>query len=297
MNIHKMYHSAYLFGIVALLGGISPAMAQVNLGSASNFAVLSAAPDHGGAVTCTDSTINGNVGSSGGAASVTRTNCVINGVVTAPVSAKVVSDFNKAYDEYADIACTGTLNTAYTNETVTLSPGVYCNDAGVTFTDSTLILDGHGDADATWIFKIGTLGAGALTGTNFTVLTTSREDDPCDITWWVAEAVTMTTSGFQGTILSGAAITMTGLAGSLTPFNGNALAKSAVTLTSLTVTGCESTGGDNGNGNGSKSKCNQGVGNGSEGCDPGNSNQGDPSRSNDELGGVPGSPGKKGGNR
>jgi hypothetical protein len=38
------------------------------------------------------------------------------------------------------------------------------------------------------------------------------------------------------------------------------------------------------------------VGNGPEGCDPGNSNQGDPLRSNDELGGTPGDPGRKGGN-
>jgi hypothetical protein len=42
--------------------------------------------------------------------------------------------------------------------------------------------------------------------------------------------------------------------------------------------------------------CNQGVGNGDEGCDPGNSNQGDPDNSNDENGGVPGAPGRKGGN-
>jgi hypothetical protein len=38
------------------------------------------------------------------------------------------------------------------------------------------------------------------------------------------------------------------------------------------------------------------VGNGPEGCDPGNSNQGDKSRSNDELGGTPGDPGRQGGN-
>ena len=38
--------------------------------------------------------------------------------------------------------------------------------------------------------------------------------------------------------------------------------------------------------------CNQGVGNGDEGCDPGNSNQGDPDNSNDENGGTPGDPGK-----
>src|SRR6185436_19885642 len=103
----------------------------------------------------------------------------------------------------------------------------------------------------------------------------------CNVYWWVAEAATMTSSSFQGTILAGAAITVTGLAGNTTPFNGNALAKAAVTLTDVTVNGCAATRG----GGASKSKCNQGVGNGPEACDPGNSNQGNPFRSNDELGG------------
>jgi hypothetical protein len=53
-------------------------------------------------------------------------------------------------------------------------------------------------------------------------------------------------------------------------------------------------GGGNGGGNGG---CNQGVGNGPEGCDPGNSNQGNPANSNDENGGTPGKPGKKGGKK
>jgi hypothetical protein len=41
-----------------------------------------------------------------------------------------------------------------------------------------------------------------------------------------------------------------------------------------------------------KPKCNQGVGNGPEGCDPGNSNHNQPS--NDEDGGIPGAPGRQG---
>ena len=64
----------------------------------------------------------------------------------------------------------------------------------------------------------------------------------------------------------------------------------AVTMTGANVTGCEQAGPP------VKSHCNQGVGNGPENCDPGNSNQGDPSRSNDKLGGTPGDPGRKGGN-
>lgn len=63
-----------------------------------------------------------------------------------------------------------------------------------------------------------------------------------------------------------------------------ALAKAAAVLTGVL--------------NPAKSICNQGVGNDEDWpCDPANSNQGDPSRSNDQLGGVPGSPGRKGGNK
>jgi uncharacterized membrane protein YebE (DUF533 family) len=104
---------------------------------------------------------------------------------------------------------------------------------------------------------------------------------------WVAEAATMTNSDFKGTILAGAAITLTG-----GTFSGRALAKAAVTLTGVAATGCEG----GGTFKPAKQRCNQGVGNGPEGCDPGNSNQGNPFRSNDELGGTPGNPGRKGGN-
>jgi hypothetical protein len=45
----------------------------------------------------------------------------------------------------------------------------------------------------------------------------------------------------------------------------------------------------------SHSLCNQGVGNGEEFCDPGNSDHFDLDQTNDELDGVPGDPGRKGG--
>lgn len=258
-----------------------------SLGSASNFAVLSAAPGGGGAVTCTNTppptTITGDVGSSGGPASVVNTTgCTINGAIIAPVSAQVVADFNSAYDALANQSCdaflTGTL------AGVTLTPGVYCFAAAATLTGTLTLNGGAGD---TWLFKVGTSGTGALTGTDFNVVMAGG-GDPCNVTWWVAEAATMTTSNFIGTILAGAAITVT--SGGVGTFHGRALAKAAVTITGGTFTGC--TGGSL---PGAKAKCNQGVGNGPEGCDPGNSNQGDPSRSNDERGGTPGNPGRKGG--
>jgi hypothetical protein len=336
MNHLQKHFSASLIALAALVAAPMAAWAATvpDLGTAASFAVLgvgstvppSTAADATTAVTTTTSVITGDVGSAG---AVTLTGTIVNGNVilsgalvntgstysgtSTPLPVQVINDFNTAYDSYAAIPCTGTLDTAYTGATLTLAPGVYCNDAAVTFTDSTLTLDAQGDANAVWIFKIGTLGTGALTGTNFTV-NMANGGDSCNVSWWVAEASTMTTSGFQGDILAGAAITLTGLAGTATPFNGDIMAKAGVTATDVTVLGCNASGGGNG-GNGGHcnkghhyghykdhEKCNQGVGNGPEGCDPGNSNLHNPFRSdddghsNDENGGTPGKPGRMGGN-
>ena len=284
MNNRQKFLFASLLGFLALSAGALPAAAatSTSLGTASSFAVLSAAPVNGGAVTCTDSTITGDVGSSGQAASVVQTSCTITGAVIAPVSSQVLTDFNGGYDALAAQFCDRTLTGTLAG--VTLAPGVYCFDAAATLT-GTLTLDGP--STGIWIFKIGTSGTGALTGTNFSVVMASGAV-VCNVYWWVHDAATMTTSDFKGTILAGAAITVTG-----GTFAGRALAKAAVTLTGVAATGC-------GSGTGViplKQKCNQGVGNGPEGCDPGNSNQGYPFRSNDEMGGVPGAPGRKGGNK
>jgi hypothetical protein len=274
----------------AMLVGVWPMAAQAaslpGLGSAGNFALLSAAPGHGGAVTCTTSSITGNVGSSGVPASVTNTGpCAITGSIVAPVSAQVVRDFNTAYAAFALVGCDKVLTTL---DGQFLSPGVYCVDAAATSVGTVLTL--NGPSTGTWIFKIGTSGTGALSGTNFNVVMPDG-GQPCNVDWWVAQAATMTDSHFLGTILAGAAITIT-----RGTFTGDALATAAVTVKDTALVGCPASQG-NGHGNGNdKEKCNQGVGNGPEGCDPGNSNQGDKSRSNDELGGTPGNPGRKGGN-
>jgi hypothetical protein len=88
-----------------------------------------------------------------------------------------------------------------------LPPGVYCYDAAVTVTGSTLTL--VGSATDTWIFRIGTLGTGALTGTNFNVVMTGGATCNNDVLWWTAQAATLTDSNFIGSILAGADITVT----------------------------------------------------------------------------------------
>jgi hypothetical protein len=271
MNSCQKYFSVCLLALLS----------QAAFAQSGPFAVLSAAPNGGGAVTCTDSSIIGDVGSSGQPASVVQTRCTISGAIVAPVSAGVLADFNGAYDALKAVPCDQTLTGTLAG--LTLSPGVYCFDAAATLTG---LLTLKGPSNASWLFKIGTLAPGALTGTNFSVVMDGG-GQACNVTWWVDAAATMTTSNFLGTIYAGAAITDTG-----GTFNGNALAKAAVTLTGASLAGCESGGGGK-----THQKCNQGVGNGPEGCDPGNSNQGNPFRSNDELGGTPGDPGRQGGNK
>ncbi|HAR46050.1 MAG TPA: hypothetical protein DCS05_07745 [Nitrospiraceae bacterium] len=215
-----------LFGALLLAVPFHAAFAQTapDLGSAASFAVLA-----GPAVTCTDSTINGDVGSGLTGSAITQTNCTINGTVHQGDATAIAAygDFLNAYDALALAQCDQTLTGTLAG--LVLAPGVYCFEAAATLTGQ-LTLDGP--ANGVWIFKIGTLGTGALTGTNFSVVM-SGGGQACNVYWWVAEAATMTTSNFQGTILAGAATTFTG--GSLI---GRDLAKAAATLTGVTVSAC-----------------------------------------------------------
>jgi hypothetical protein len=111
-----------------------------------------------------------------------------------------------------------------------LAPGVYCFDVAVTETGGVLTL--VGSPTDSWIFKIGTSGVGALTGTNFTVSMPGGQWCNDNVLWLAADAVTLTDSVFVGSILAGTAITVT--RGSL---DGQALAKGAVTLTGTSVCG------------------------------------------------------------
>jgi hypothetical protein len=269
-----------LLAFAALLYTPSPGLAIAvapSLGSASSFAALA-----GTAVTCTDATVTGDVGVWPGT-TVTQTGCAIAGAVHAgdAVARQAYLDFTSAYDNLQNNPppCDATLTGTLAGET--LLPGVYCVDP--TAKTGLLTLDAQGDANAVWLFLVDS----ALTGTNFNVVMING-GEPCNVYWWVRDATTLTDSNFLGTVLAGAAITVT-----RGTFDGHALAKAAVTLTGAEVSACEATPG-HGGGNGHR-KCNQGVGNGPEGCDPGNSNH--RHRSNDERGGTPGNPGRKPGNR
>ena len=224
--------SSILFALVLALSlSLVPALpamaaqAPVDLGSAGNFAVLG-----GPAVTLTRSTVTGDVGSGFPFpdSTITQTDSTITGTVHEgdTVAQQAYDDFLDAYNALAG-ADNGTL-LAGTLAGMTLPPGAYYFDAAVTETGGTLTLEGS--STDTWIFKIGTLGTGALTGNSFSVVM-DNGGEASNVFWWVAEAATLTDSVFIGSILAGAAITVNG-----GTFNGNALATAAVTLTDATIT-------------------------------------------------------------
>ena len=202
-----------------------PLLSDSRSDAAPNFVVLANA-----AVSCTDGTITGDVGTffATPTGSVTRTGCPIAGTVDVG-DAAVKQAFNGFRSTYTALAPRpGDVCTTLTGTLagVTLSPGVYCFDGAATLT---AVLTLNGPSNGIWIFKIGTSGTGGLTGTNFSVVMAGG-GQASNVTWWVAQAATMTTTAFQGNILAGAAITLTG-----GTFNGNVWSQGDVTITGTAV--------------------------------------------------------------
>jgi len=198
------------------------------------FAVLA-----GAAVTCTTSTVIGNVGLAS-PGTITNTGCAIDGATE--VGNAAAQDAYAAFlTAYAGLRTNPPCD--FNNVPLAgafLPPGVYCYDAAVTVTGSTLTLVGS-DTD-TWIFRIGTLGTGALTGTNFNVVMTGGATCNNDVLWWSSQAAKLTDSAFIGNILAGADITITrgSLSGQVLAggTGTTSLRTGAVTLTDTLVDFC-----------------------------------------------------------
>jgi hypothetical protein len=198
------------------------------LGAAAGYTVLGTnATPTSGTVTCTNSTINGDVGTT--FPSITNTGCTITGATVAPVPGQVVTDFDNAYSALDSLNPTCDTVLSSTPTTMTLPPGVYCFTAGAAMTSITFTL--NGPSTGIWVFKVG----GALTGTSFQVVMAGG-GQACNVYWRTAQAATMTDSNFLGTILAGSAITLT-----RGTYIGRALATTDVTVTNeapMTFAGC-----------------------------------------------------------
>ena len=213
--------------------------------ASASFAVLGFA-----AMSCTDGVINGQVGTNQSITDVPPGAVVL---VRCPTAGSHVGD-QAAKDAYAAFlaryaalapkdgdVCTQLSGTL---ANTTLAPGTYCFPAAAALTG---VLTLNGPSTGTWIFKIGSaiatppaLPTGALTGTNFSVVMAGG-GQACNVTWWVAEAATMTDSNLAGSVLAGAAITFT--RGTL---SGNAYAQAGATVTGTAITACAASSGGGG---------------------------------------------------
>jgi hypothetical protein len=217
---------------ITLLVGASPALAQVPLGTASNFAVLG-----GSAVTNTGpTTVSGNLGVSPGS-SVTGfpPGIVAGGAIHAAdaAAAQAQTDLTNAYNIAAGAPC-GTDLTGQNLGGLTLTPGVYCFATSAALT-GTLTLDLQGNPNAAFLFKIGSTLT-TSSGSSVVLINTAGSACPPNLNWQVGSSATLGTgSTFRGNILALTSITVTTGAG----LSGRALARNgAVTLDTNNVTQC-----------------------------------------------------------
>jgi hypothetical protein len=223
----KMYIS-----LLALIGlAVTPAFAQISLGTAQNFGALG-----GSTVTNTGATtVNGNVGvSPGSAVTGFPPGVVVGGAIHSndAVAMQAQNDLTTAYNNIAATPCTVDL-TGQDLGGLTLTPGVYCFSTSAQLTGA-LTLDALGNANALFLFKIGST---LTTATSSSVTVINNGGSSCNkVFWQVGSSATLGTgSSFVGDILALTSITLT--TGSNT--NGRTLARNgAVTLDTNNVNTC-----------------------------------------------------------
>jgi hypothetical protein len=192
-------------GLVAMVLGTAPAWAQTapSLGAAQSFAVLS-----GTTVTNTGSSIiTGDLGvSPGSAVTGFPPGLVVSGTIHAADATSLAAEnsVTTAYNDLASQACTQDL-TGQDLGGLTLTPGVYCFNAAAAMT-GTLTLNGQGNANAVFIFRIGS----TLTTASGASVVLINGGSSCNIFWQVGSSATLgTSSTIQGNILALTSITAT----------------------------------------------------------------------------------------
>jgi hypothetical protein len=224
-----------LLAFTALAGFPPQAKADIELGTAGDFAVLA-----GSTVTNTGPTVinGGDVGLSPG----TSITGFPPGTITAPYTTQIANsvalqaqnDLTTAYNQAAGLPVTQNL-TGEDLGGLTLTPGVYFFSSSAQLT-GTLTLNDQGNPNAQFVFQIGST---LTTASNSSVVTINGGSMPgCSVFWQVGSSATLGTgTAFEGHILALTSITMdTGAT-----LDGSALARNgAVTLESNTITNCVS---------------------------------------------------------
>ena len=189
----------------SLLVGLAAGAQQPTLGTAANYSVMAATT-----ITNTGLTVvNGNMAiSPNDATSVTGffPPGVVTGVIDAnnaaaiAAAAGLLTAYNAAEAEPFTVNLTG-----QDLGGLTLGPGVYRFDSSAQLT-GTLILDGGGSTNPTFIFQMGT----TITTASASHVQLINGAGGCAVFWQVGSSATLgTTTDFQGTIMAKASITAT----------------------------------------------------------------------------------------
>jgi hypothetical protein len=184
-----------LFLISLFFLGINSASSQISLGSIENFSLYSS----DGAVTNTGASyIAGDIGTNIGAISGFAPPVVVNGSIqnTNSITAQAALDLIAAIDQINNTTATAGHLPVFGGETLT--PGVY-SLAGAASIAGTLTLDGQGDPNAEFIFKI----EGALSTAAGATVVLINCASPKKIFWLSGGAISMAAStSISGNLIS-----------------------------------------------------------------------------------------------
>jgi hypothetical protein len=216
-----------LFAAIATLtlSCTAPAFAQASLGTAQTFAVLG-----GSTVTNTGATVlTGDLGVSPGGAITGFPPGTRSGTTHAAdgVALNAQNDLVTQYNALAGAACSADLSGQDLGGK-TLTSGVYCFSSSAQLTGP-LTLNAQGNANATFIFQIGS----TLTTAAASTVSLINGGNSCNVAWQIGSSATLgTTTSFVGNLIALTSITLTTGA----TIVGRALARNgAVTLDTNTI--------------------------------------------------------------
>ncbi|MGD0711871.1 MAG: ice-binding family protein [Bacteroidales bacterium] len=193
----KIYILLFLFAALGKVNAQAP-----NLGTASGFALFTAI----GAFSNVDSAtyVTGNVGTNAGEFTAFPTGTVIGQIYVADtVSLQAASDVITAYNCLSAIPCDSAIFTPFGYGQI-FTAGVYCL-AGATTLNGNIILDGQGNPDALFVFKVS--GALSTTASSKVILVNSASMG--NVYWQIDGAFASGDSSvFIGTIIANGAISL-----------------------------------------------------------------------------------------
>ncbi|OFY24925.1 MAG: hypothetical protein A2W98_03870 [Bacteroidetes bacterium GWF2_33_38] len=173
-----------------------------NLRSASNFALFTVKGAFGN--NGAETTVTGDVGTQEGAFTAFPTGTLIGDIfVSDPTSAQAALDVVDAYNELEGNSCDEIISTNLGDEQI-LTAKVYCIEAA-TILNGNLILDGEGNSNSIFIFKID----GALIVNPLSNIVLINSASRFNVYWQINGLFDLgTNSTFQGTIIANGAISL-----------------------------------------------------------------------------------------